>query len=419
MKTTFKQFLIPVLAILLLSAYGELFGQTSSDSYVSISGIVKDAKSHEPIVFANVSVTGSDVGTVTNSEGEFTLKISKSLNAKTFEISHLSYINTKFNIDEYIGTDKTFYLEQHAFLLKEISVIPDDPRTIVMMALNNVPKNFSEKPNMMKGFYRETIRQRKDYLSISEAIVDIYKAPYKGFQNDQVKIFKGRNGANVRKADTLMVQLQGGPNVALLLDIVKNSDLSIALDNLDNYVFDLTSYVYIDNKLNYVISFKPNTIKPEPLYNGKLYIEQESLAITMAEFSLDLADEAKASSFFVQKKPAGLLFIPTTTSYLVTYNEVNGKYNLGYVRIELKFKCDWKRKWFKNNYTIVSELAITDRQEDKMTRFANQDQFKSTMIFADKIQAFAQADYWEGYNIIEPEQSIQNAIKKFTKGLKK
>ena len=57
-------------------------------------------------------------------------------------------------------------------------------------------------------------------------------------------------------------------------------------------------------------------MKEVPLYSGKLYIEQDNMAITRAEFSLDLSDEEKASGFFVQKKPVGLVFMPTSTGYL-------------------------------------------------------------------------------------------------------
>ena len=304
-------------------------------------------------------------------------------------------------------------------MLKDISVVPKDARGIVELALRNIRKNYSEVPNMMTGFYRETIRQRRDYLSISEAVVDIYKAPYPSAQDDQVKIYKGRNGTNVKKADTLMVQLQGGPNVAMLLDIVKNTDLSIALDNLDNYTFEFGTMVNIDNKLNWVINFSPNVIRDEPLYYGKLYIAQDNMAISRAEFSLDLNDEAKASRVFVQKKPMGLIFLPTSTSYLVTYKEQKGKYYLNYVRVDLKFRCDWKKRLFKNYYTVMSEVAITDRREDNIVKFANQEVFKSNMVLTEKVENFTDADFWGEYNIIEPEDSIENAIKKLSKSMKK
>jgi len=419
MKTLINHVLRFSFIVLFFSSYALSYSQTDNGSYLTVTGKLKDSKTGEKIVYATVSVPGTGIGTVSNSEGEFTLKVSKSVNTDVFEIAHLSYTTTKFSISESLGKEKIFYLDPQVILLKEISVIPQDARSIVGRAFKNIKKNYSEVPNMLTGFYRETIRQRRDYLSISEAVVDIYKASYASVQNDQVKIFKGRKGTNVKKADTLMVQLQGGPNVAMLLDIVKNTDLSIALDNLDNYQFELVSFLTISDKPHWVISFKPVVEREEPLYIGKLYINQENFAITRAEFSLDLRDEDKAARVFVQKKPMGLIFMPTSTSYLVNYKEQKGKYYLSYVRVDLKFRCDWKKRLFKNYYTVMSEVAITDRHEDNITRFASQDVFRNNMVFAEKVENFKDADFWGEYNIIEPEESIESAIKKLSKSMNK
>jgi len=414
---TFKKNLIRTgILFLLFAVYGTTLSQ---NAFVTVNGQLKDAKTGEKINYATISVPNTSIGTVSNSDGEFTLKVNTTLNAEFFEVSHISYATAKFKISDAVGKEKTFYLDLQPIQLKEISIVPGDARGIVEMAIRNVSKNYSKVPNMMTGFYRESIRQRRDYLSIAEAVVDIYKAPYSDNQDDQVKIYKGRMGSNVKKADTLMVQLQGGPNVSMLLDIVKNTDLSIALNNLDNYQFEFGTMVNIDNKLNWVITFSPVVENEEPLYFGKLFIAQDNMAITRAEFSLDLKDESKASRVFIQKKPMGLHFMPTSTSYLVTYKEQGGKYFLNYVRVDLKFTCDWKRRLFKNHYTIMSEVAITDRREDKIVKFANHDVFKLNMVFAEKVQDFADADFWGEYNIIEPENSIENAIKKLSKSMKK
>ena len=419
MKTSVQILFRVGILVIFMSCYGAAYSQTGSDSYVTITGQLKDAKTGEKIIYATITVPNTGIGTVSNSDGEFILKINKVIDAEYFEVSHISYATSTFKVSESLGKNKTFFLEPQLIMLKEISVVPKDARGIVEMALRNIKKNYSESPNMMTGFYRESIRQRRDYLSISEAVVDIYKAPYSTMQEDQVKIYKGRKGTNVKKADTLMVQLQGGPNVSMLLDIVKNTDLSIALDNLDNYAFEFGSMVNIDDKLNWVIHFSPNVIREEPLYYGKLYISQDNMAISRAEFSLDLNDEAKASRVFVQKKPMGLIFMPTSTSYLVTYKEQNGKYYLNYVRVDLKFQCDWKKRLFKNYYTVMSEVAITDRREENVTKFGKQEVFRQNMVFAEKVEAFADADFWGEYNIIEPEDSIESAIKKLSKSMKK
>jgi hypothetical protein len=389
----------------------------SQDTYHTISGRLKDARTGEKISYATVTVPNTGIGTVSNSDGEFILKVDKALQASYFEISHLSYQTKRYEILQASGKENTYYLEIEPVELKEIPVIPDDARALVASALKNIRNNCSEAPNMMTGFYRESIMQNRDYISISEAVVDIYKAPYTTLESDQVRIFKGRKSSGTRKADTLLVQLQGGPNVLLLLDIVKNTDLGVAFDNLDNYRFGFEPVVNIDGELNWVVSFSPAVILDFPLYIGKLYIPQNNLAITRAEFSLDLRDPVKASAFFVQKKPIGLLFNPTSSGYLVTYKLQEGKYYLNYVRVDLKFRCDWKRKLFRNNYTLVSEMAITGRSSENIVKFQNQEQFRSNMIFTEKVQDFSDVDFWGEHNIIEPEKSIEEAIRKISRKL--
>ena len=416
MKTFNKNLICSGMIVLLFTAFSATFAQ---NTFVTVNGTLKDAKTGEKINYAAITVPNTGVGTVSNSDGDFMLKVNTSLNAVYFEVSHLGYATTRFKISEAVGKEKTYYLETQPVSLREISVVTKDAREIVETALRNIKKNYSEVPDMMTGFYRESVRQRRAYLSVSEAVVDIYKAPYLSLTNDRVKIYKGRKASSVKKADTLMVRLQGGPSISMMLDVVKNTDLGIALDNLDNYQFEFGSLVTIDNKLNWVINFSPAVIKEQPLYFGKLYIQQDNFAITRAEFSLDLRDEDKASRLFVQEKPSGLVFIPTSTGYLVTYKEQNGKYYLDYVRVDLKFRCDWKRRLFKNSYTLMSELAVTDRQEDNIVKFANQEVFRSNMVFTDKVEAFADVDFWGENNIIEPDNSIENAIKKLSKSMKK
>jgi hypothetical protein len=64
-------------------------------------------------------------------------------------------------------------------------------------------------------------------------------------------------------------------------------------------------------------------------------------------------------------------------------------------------------------------VAITDRHEDNIVKFANQETFKANMVFADKVQNFSDPNFWGEYNIIQPEESIEMAIKKLAKSLKK
>ncbi len=389
--------------------------------YNLVNGVIKDAKTKERVVFATISVPGTTIGTVANADGEFTLKVPKTIKSNVFEITHLGYQNTQFPIvNGTSGKDKVYLIEPASLEIQSVVIRPMDARTILEGALKNIDKNYSDKPVSFTAFYRESIKQRREYISIAEAVAEIYKAPYRyTLETDKVKIVKGRRGENVKKADTLMVKMQGGPHVSLYLDVIKNPELILTREDLPYYNYEVVDVVKIDNEANYVISFTPNTKLEYPLYQGKLYINTENLAITMAEFSIDLSEPEKVAQIFVRKKPAGLIFEPISTNYLVTYKKVNDKYHVNYMRSEVKFRADWRKRIFKTNYTIMSEMAITERNFDNVNKITFKESFKPNLILADRVNEYFDENYWGSYNTIEPDESIQSAISKFNKRFRK
>lgn len=388
--------------------------------YYTISGVVKDSKTKEEVVFSNISVPGTNIGTVSNSDGEFTIKIPKSLSIKELEITHLGYQNKKFAIAESSKPEQVFLIDPASVELKGVVVRPEDPRMIVSLAIEKIGDNYSNTANTLTGFYRETIKQRREYISIAEAVAEIYKSPYSATaETDRVKILKGRKSSRVKKMDTLTVKMQGGPHVSLYLDLAKYPELILTKEEMANYDYKISDMVSMGNEANYVVSFTPRVKLDYPLYTGKLYISVENLAITMAEFSLDISDLEKATQMFVKKKPMGLRFEPQSTSYLVTYKKQGDKYYLNYMRNEVKFRADWRRRIFETTYTIMSEMVITERSAEVTNKISAKDSFRPYSILADKVNEYFDENYWGSYNTIEPDESIQSAINKFNRRFKR
>ncbi len=395
------------------------FGQ-NGNGFITLSGKLKDAKTNNNLYFAYITVPGTHIGTVSNSEGEFTLKISKSVDAKEIEFSHLGYKSKRMPLSNLLSGEVEVELEPSSVALNEVTIRPEDPLTIIKEALRKIQFNYSDQPNMLRGFYRETIKQRRDYISISEAVVDIYKAPYKPLSGgDRVKLFKGRKSTDVKKADTLAVKLQGGPNVSLLLDVAKNSDVIFFEDFEDYYDFAIEDVVTIDDKISYVIAFAQKEHIEIPLYYGRLYVDTRNLAITHAHFSINLDNEEEAAKLFILRKPLGVKFSPTSTSYYVTYTEKDGRYYLNYMRNELTFKANWRRRIFNTNYSVVAEMAITDRDLENANKFTIRESFKQRDVLAEAVEAFNDDDFWGEHNYIKPEESIEDAIKRYGRRLQR
>ncbi len=415
MKT---RLLIPVLLFALLVPFTG-HSASEADTYTVISGTVRDARTNRTLPFATMYIPGTYLGTVANSNGYFTFKIRNDVNADRFLISYMGYEVTSYSIREYAGKESEFLLKPHTVSLQEVTFRPMNPRDIVMKALDRIGENYPQQPYQLTGFYRETIRQRRDYLTVAEAVVDIYKESYNQSRSDDlVRIVRGRKSGNVKKADTLLVKLQGGPQVALLLDIVKNNELVISKQNIDHYNYELSDLVIIDDKPQYVIKFKPRVILPFALFEGKLYICNQTLAVTMTEFGYDLSDQEKVSREFVRKKPATLNFSTNNTRYLVKYQEINGKYYINYLRSDLEFSVNWRRKLFRTRYNLMFELAIMDRSSQNTEQFARRESFRNYNILADMVPVYFTDDFWGEYNYIEPDVNIEEAIQKLNRNLR-
>jgi len=381
---------------------------------VAIEGKIVDETTGKPLTFASVTVVGTNIGTVSNTEGEFYLSIDDELDVKEIIFQHLGYKNKIVPLSSLIGKKNTITLESHSIPLEEIVVRPDDPYQLVREVIKRIPQNYCTEPMKHMAFYRESVMKKKKYVSISEAVVEVYKASYNNeFGTDMVKLYKGRKSSNVKPQDTVIVKLKGGPKSALLLDIAKNPIVLFNEDNFDSYVFRIDEVTKINDKNNYIIDFKQVKDYEYPLFNGKLYVDINTLAITAAEFSLNIENEEQASLLFVKKKPLMMKITPIETKYFVKYKEENGKYYFSHARGEIVFKIDWDKKLFNSRYTIMTEIASTDRTNKNVVKFTNEEQLKSTIIFEDKVLPYADPEFWGEYNIIKPEESIENAIKKY------
>lgn len=384
--------------------------------YITISGVVKDKQNKKRLEYVNISIPGSTSGTVTNEDGEFSFKIKDPSHVKAMEVSHIGYYNNKIDINNSSISDLTVWMTPYENMLDEIIIHANDPRRIVEEAIKKIPANYSKNTNMLTGFYRETVQKGRRYINISEAVIDVYKTPYnESVDRDRVQIYKGRKLLSQKRSDTLAVKLLGGPTMSVYVDIVKNPDVLLDLESLPCYTFKMEESTNIDNRSQYVISFQPQMIMPYALYYGKLYIDKERLLFTRAEFNLSMDDRNKATQAILRKKPFGLRFRPLEVAYLVSYKERDGVTYLNYIRNGVRFKCDWKRKLFSTTYTIISEMVVTDSEENNITGIPYRMAFKESQSLSDKVENFLDEDFWGAYNIIEPTESLDSAVNKLKK----
>lgn len=390
-------------------------------SFITLKGKVVDRETGNPLIFATIALKGTNVATVSNLDGEFILKIDVEVSDPFIEITYIGYRNKEIPLVNLSQGEEENIIEltQATIPIQEVVVKPISAQEIIENVIQYIGKNYAEVPNLMTGFSRETIKKNRNYVSIAEAVVEVFKAPYNNdFRFDAARVYKGRKNVDEAKIDTVLFRLQGGPVTTLQLDVVKNAYAILTYDMMNSYEYKLENIVVIDEKPHYVIEFQQRKEVDIPLFLGKFFVEMETFALTEAEFSINLEDKDLASSIFVRKKPLGMKVTPEMASYRLKFREQDGKYYFAYARAEVEFKCNWKRKLFNKTYTTMSEIAITDRTDEEVVRFTGSEKVRKGDVFTEQLSAFADLDFWGEYNVIEPDQSIESAIRKLNRRLR-
>ena len=353
----------------------------------SVSGTVVDSEDGHALQYVNITVPGQQYATVTNSDG-----------TKTYYL----YPNNQAG-----GRNG---------MVCEAIVVSGDPYKIIDEAIRKIRNNYSNQPELFECFYRETIQKRHRYIYISEAVARMIKTSYarEPIFGDRITIDKSRVLVSPEKKDTLSVKVAGGPAQAVDLDIVKNNEL-LTVKELSNYTLKMETPAMIGDRIQFAIRLIPTVIQPYPLYEGMIYIDRETLAFTRFDLNYDMRDKDKVTRLILVSKPAGLRFTPTEVTLRYDYTTSGGITRVSYVRTSMRFKCDWKKKLLRTDFTAVSELVTTDRKSGEIDVIPRKESFGSRDALSDKAKIDFDPEFWKDYNIIEPTESLDKAIGRIKK----
>ena len=386
--------------------------------YVEIKGQVIDKKSGEPLAFASLSVAGTNISVVSNSEGLFVLKLPHDNSSSQVTVSYIGYKQKLLPVSDLKPDKNKILMEPSSVQLPELHVVSKDASEMVKMMLANKTKNLQVDPGLMTAFYRETIKKNRSYASLSEAVVEIAKKAYNDNRPDVVALYKSRKKTDYARLDTLSFKLMGGPFNTLYLDVMKYPEVLFTEDMMSNYEFSFDKSLFVGKTPVYVIDFKQRPAVVEPLYYGKLYIDGRNYALRSAVFYLNLSQRDEAAAMFIMKKPLNAKIYPIEAKYRVDYIEKDDKWIFNYSRIELGLKIVWKKKLFNTTYHSTVEMAVTDWGEHvEKKSIERKDRLRPSVIIQDEASGFSDSGFWGEFNVIEPEKPIESAIRKIQKQL--
>jgi hypothetical protein len=378
---------------------------------LKISGQVVESDGKSPVPYAAITIEGEYIGTISNNDGNFVLKIPFPLQDRNIVISSLGYKQLTIP-RKLLESEPVVRMQDESIKLREIQVKPVDPKAIIQQFRNNIEKNYADEPQLMMTFYRETARQDGNYVGVWEAAMEILKAPYKYKYDvpDRVRFIRGRKADLNRKPKEVSLKVQGGPLIINSLDIVKNPETFVSPEYEYLYEFRFDRPEMINDRLTWIIRFNRVAETDFPCFNGKLFIDSDTYALAGAEYSYDKKSLKINGASFIQKEPIGFDTRPENVEYSVHYRLLNGKWHFYSAHSDVLFRVK-QRKKFKTEYRNVTDILVTQQYPfPKKARFGPEGIFRERDVFSEMIISYDK-EFWGNYNVIKPDEDLSKAIR--------
>jgi len=376
-----------------------------------LTGIVIDSESEEPLPFATIALKNEGKGTISNSNGEFGLKISPENYDDTISVSYLGYYSREIPLRQSLGNNFKIAMRSEFISIPEIIIKNQIPQEIIYKAIAKIPHNYGNTPAGMTAFYREGILRKSELQTYSEAIIRIYKSAYSGtFLNDQIKVLKSRKIENIDVTDSLAVRLKAGLSTCLQLDGIKNGFDFMFLENFEEYSYRLTDIVTYDEESAFEIEFGQREGYEIPMFRGSIFINTSDFALLKAQFEINPEYLHKMKASFISNQSKDFTTLPVLVQYSVSYRKVSDRYFLSHVRGDLEFISKRKRRLFNTRFDVFFEMAVTSMSLDDVTRFEREELAPIHSVFSRTITDYDPV-FWENQDFLKPEESLLQALK--------
>lgn len=421
-----------VVFLLAISVVSDCFAQSKP----TVSGLVTDSITGEPLPYATVAWMNSLSGTVTNNEGRFEIHRPESEEGEYLLVTLLGYRKQVWTIEQ---LEKSLHvrLVPASIELAEVQVNPMPPTHYIRMAMRSLRNNYPDKPFGTRSYYREIIRENGAFLRAHEGIFRSYvpnfqdtvrkqhqlmlfrksselsemtfmkKEREKEAMKDQKKeaktIRKGKTVEKKKDADSLGIgELFGGPeNLLRLSDLFRDPPGSLDTNGFRNYTYSFARYSSYNDATLMVIDFKSNGKVDNVREEGRIYLDIATNAIVRVE---------SRGTFVVPlwAKPILLAFgygikSPVFRSS-VSFRQAAGKWYPGTTIFFLSAQVERKRLFAENDlsrFEVDGLLTIGKIDPDRPQPIDTKKLYSTRK--RPEVQVFAEPGItWEDVDIIKP-----------------
>ncbi len=382
----------------LISLFLILF-TTNTLAQTVITGKISN-RTNQALPGSSVYIKDSYIGTVSNRQGDFKLKIPKIYQSGKLCISSIGYQTKEISLNKLV-TPLFVKLQKDTAQLSEVLVMPKDTLlALLRRAYGKIKDNYPDADTRITGFYRETYydESKEEYLYFGEAIVDVFKTPYRNTSKGQVKVVESRMNKHPLYENYSSVMWYGGLQLPIYSDDIKRRSSYLSPNDFKKY--DYTIYKdKLDDQPVYRIEFKPKE-NQKTRYQGKFYLDTVTLAY--------LYSECTYTEYGIEKRNKYLgthsLQVKQRT-ILLKYKHWNEKYYLSYISDKEKlFNKKTQSNLIQFNEFLTTDINIEDAQP---IPFTEQSEYRDVFYLKSKN---IQESNWQNQTLIQADSSLNKLI---------
>jgi hypothetical protein len=383
-------FIVKDIVISFILCAGIFFANVSFCQNQQLKGFIHDHK--DPLPFVSVAIKNTGIGTVSNSEGKFTLLLPQQSINGVISISMIGYKTREVRISNW--TDD-IELEKADIMLPEVSIMPEDSMLCFMKkAVDRIPENYLSAATRQTGFYRSTLKADTTYQYFGEALLDVYKPSYRNRETGSVKIVNSRINKGTENKAMPPLYFYGGIYLPFRADFVQQREAFLNPAEFKHYSYSLDEIIVQDGKVVYKVSFKPK----EPnkgKYEGFFHIDQKTLTFLDIHFSYSSYGYEQRSIYLSAFKPK---LNCVDWSIILKYVPVDNHYFLKY----LLFREDLQEADSGRVYQKINEYVTSDINKENKSPIPLGEQDMLSTVFSVKATSVNQST-WKDYNVLGSE----------------
>lgn len=396
-----------------------------------VSGTISDSITQKPLPFATISIKGTPIGTASNREGTFELKVPVHLEDSILIISYVGYRSFASKLS-YLGNEEIIFLSQNEIMLEEIEVVPWSALEYIKNAVDKIQENYFSEPFLTTSYYNEFITENNVFLKFTEAVIETYNPAYgdtsriaskllqarrkeelgslefmrnrleKRLYKEQKKAIKrGEEWENMTLDDAILSATFGGPGMILRQDPVRDTATFLNPKYAKYYRYEIAGYSSYNNERVIIIHFESRRKIQHRRRNGDIYISLDSDAIVSVDFTsrIIIPDGVRPLLFL-----AGVGVTDPTLHAIMHYRPFNGRWYANDISIDATSNLTDKNMFSKNQvstFNIFQSLVTNSIKMEDVKRISKDEQLNNWKPLEEQVEE--DPEFWEKYHSISPQ----------------